>query len=75
MFKTQSKWTKFKTLITSILIKPYPSIEKAYNLAQKLKYIYENNTNKNVARLKLTHWYEQVELHGFKSFNTIARIY
>ncbi|WP_316928974.1 transposase [Aquimarina agarivorans] len=48
-------------------------MEKAYNLAQKLKYIYENNNDKNVARLKLAKWYNQVEKEGFKSFNTIAR--
>lgn len=73
LFKTENKWTCSQKLRASILFKLYPSIEKAYKLAQNLKYIYENNTNKNVARLKLAHWYEQVEVHGFKSFNTIAR--
>ena len=51
----------------------YPTIEEAYKLAQGLSHIYENNTNKDVARLKLAHWYNQVENSGFKSFNTIAR--
>ena len=36
-----------------ILFKRYPSIEKAYNLAQALSHIFENNTNKDIARLKL----------------------
>lgn len=73
LFKTQSKWTNSQKLRASILFKLYPNIEKAYNLAQQLKYIYENNTNKSTARLKLAHWYNEVEKEGFKSFNTIAR--
>jgi hypothetical protein len=32
-----------------ILFKIYPSIEKAYNLAQALSHIFENITNKDVA--------------------------
>ncbi|MGY6647208.1 ISAon1 family transposase [Wenyingzhuangia sp. IMCC45574] len=73
LFKTQSKWTNSQKTRASILFKLYPSIEKAYKLAQKLKYIYENNTDKNIARTKLAQWYKKVEKEGFKSFNTIAR--
>ena len=36
-------------------------------------YIYENNTNKGIAKLKLAQWYNQVENQGFKSFNTISK--
>jgi len=36
-------------------------------------YIYKNNTDKSVAKLKLAQWYNQVENQGFKSFNTISR--
>ena len=36
-----------------MLFKLYPDIQKAYNLAQKLRFIHENNTEKNIARLKL----------------------
>jgi len=56
-----------------ILFKLYPSIEKAHELSQGLSYIFENNTDKDVARLKLAHWYNKVENSEFKSFNTIAR--
>lgn len=73
LFKTQNKWTTSQQNRATILFNLYPKIEKAYNLAQKLKYIYENNNDKNVARLKLAKWYNQVEKEGFKSFNTIAR--
>jgi transposase len=47
--------------------------EKAYDLAQGLSYAFENNTIKDVAKLKLAHWYNKVENSEFKSFNTIAR--
>jgi transposase len=73
LFKSKSKWTPSQVLRAEILFKLFPSIEKAYNLSQKLSYIFENNTDKNIARLKLAHWYNDVEKSGFKSFNTISR--
>ncbi len=56
-----------------MLFEQYPDIEKAYNLSQKLSYIYENNTNNNAARTKLAHWYNDIEKSEFKAFNTVAR--
>lgn len=73
LFKSKSKWTPLQITRAELLFELYPSIEKAYNLAQGLSYIFENNTNKNVARLKLAQWYSKVEETGFKSFNTISR--
>lgn len=72
LFKAKSKWTPSQIERTDILFRLYPEIEQAYNLAQKLSYIYENNTHKDVARTKLALWYNKVEEAGFKSFNTIA---
>jgi transposase len=40
---------------------------------QGLCNIFENNTNKKVARLKLAQGYNKVEKAKFKSFNTISR--
>jgi transposase len=73
LFKSRNKWTPAQVLRSQILFELYPTIEKAYNLAQNLKFIFENNTNKDIARLKLAHWYNQVEQAKFKSFNTISR--
>ncbi|WP_339343164.1 transposase [uncultured Polaribacter sp.] len=73
LFKSKTKWTKRQIERAEILFKLYPSIEKAYNLAQALSHIFENNTNKDVARLKLAQWYNKVEKSQFKSFNTISR--
>ena len=73
LFKSKSKWTPTQITKAEILFKLYPSIEDAYNLAQSLSTIFENNTDKNVARLKLAQWHNKVEQTGFKSFNTISR--
>lgn len=73
LFKPKTKWTVRQIERAAILFQLYPTIEQAYKLAQGLSYIYENNTNKDVARLKLAHWYNKVERSEFKSFNTIAR--
>lgn len=73
LFKSRNRWTPAQVLRSQILFELYPTIEKAYNLAQNLKIIFENNINKDIARLKLAHWYNQVEQSNFKSFNTIAR--
>ena len=73
LFKSKTKWTKRQIERAEILFKLYPSIEKAYNLAQALSHSFENNTNKDVARLKLAQWYNKVEKSQFKSFNTISR--
>ena len=73
LFKSRNRWTPAQVQRAEILFELYPSVEKAYELAQSLKYIFENNTNKDIARLKLAHWYNQVDQANFKSFNTIAR--
>ncbi len=73
LFKPKTKWTARQMERAEILFDLYPTIEKAYNLSQELSYVFRNNTNKDVARLKLAHWYNKVENSEFKSFNTIAR--
>jgi transposase len=73
LFKSKTNWTVRQIERAEILFTLYPTIQKAYNLAQGLSYIFENNTNKDVARLKLAHWYNKVEKSQFKSFSTIAR--
>ncbi|WP_411831113.1 ISL3 family transposase [Mariniflexile sp. AS56] len=73
LFKSKAKWTVNQIERAEILFELYPTIEKAYNLAQDLSYIFETNTSKNIARLKLAHWYDKVEKSEFKSFNTIAK--
>jgi transposase len=73
LFKPKSKWTPSQITRAELLFELYPSIERCYNLAQQLNTIYQTNTNKDSARLKLAHWYEKVQQSGFKSFNTISK--
>ncbi len=73
LFKSKAKWTARQIERAEILFDLYPTIEKAYNFSQGLSHVFKNNTNKDVARLKLAHWYNEVENSEFKSFNTIAR--
>jgi hypothetical protein len=56
-----------------LLFRLYPQLEQAYELSQKLGYIYQTVKDKGVAYLKLAQWYDQVEKAGFKSFNTVSR--
>ena len=51
----------------------YPDIEKAYNLEQDLRNIFEKTTDKIIGLSRLAKWHEKVNQSGFKSFNTISR--
>ena len=73
LFKSPSKWTKLQSDRAIILFSEYPSIQETYQLAQKLSYIFENNTDKDVAKVKLAKWYNEVEASGYKAFNTISK--
>lgn len=73
LFKSPTKWTKLQVERAKILFSEYPSIQETYQLAQKLSYIFENNTDKDVARVKLEHWYNEVESSGYKTFSTISK--
>jgi transposase len=71
LYKSREKWTQNQKQRAKILFKNYPDIEKAYNLNQQLRQVYETKAGKSVAMTKLAQWYDQVEKSGFKSFNTI----
>lgn len=73
LFKPESKWTKSQNQRAEILFEQYPTIKETYYLAQKLSFIFESNTDKNVARAKLAKWYNDVEASGYKAFNTISK--
>lgn len=73
LFRPKSKWTTSQITRAELLFKLHPNILKAYELSQGLSYVFENNNDKNIARLKLAQWYDKVEKAGFKSFNTISK--
>ena len=73
LYKSQEKWTESQQKRAKILFENYPDIEKAYGLTNGLRQIYNQRTVKDVAILKLAHWFKDVENTGFKSFNTLVR--
>ena len=73
LYKSSTQWTKTQKQRAEILFRLYPNIKKAYELSQKLSWIYENTKDKTYALTRLAQWYEQVRKAGYKSFSTIAR--
>lgn len=73
LYKSEQNWTLEQATRANILFSLYPDIKKAYGLAQKLSWIYNNTTDKTYALTRLAKWHEDVEQAGFKSFNTLSR--
>jgi len=72
LFKNKDKWSPSQIHRAEILFRLYPRLEQAYELAQKLGHIYHTVKDKGVAFTKLAHWYNDVDLAAFKSFNTVS---
>ena len=73
LYKTREKWTASQKQRAEILFSEYPDLEKAYNLSDGLRKIYNQNIQKSVAMLKLAHWFKEVEESGFKSFSVLRK--
>lgn len=73
LYKSEHNWTVEQHSRAEILFTRYPDIKKAYNLSQKLSWIYSNTTDKIYALTRLAKWHEDVAQAGFKTFNTISR--
>nr|WP_212592562.1 transposase [Sphingobacterium humi] len=73
LYKSQHKWTPDQKERAGILFGLYPDLEKAYELSQRLSWIYNSIKDKGVAYAKLGLWHQHVEASGFKSFNTVSR--
>jgi len=71
LYKSREKWTISQKQRACILFSEYPDLEKAYNLSVKLRKIYNQNTIKSIAMLKLAHWFKDLEESGFKSFSVL----
>ena len=73
LYKSQNNWTDSQRLRATILFENYPDIKKAYYLTDGLRKIYNQQLNIGVARLKLAHWFKDIEQAGMKSFNTLQK--
>ena len=73
LYENKSKQSENQIDRAALLFELYPDIEKAYNLAQDLRNIFEKTTDKIIGLSRLAKWHEKVNQSGFKSFNTISR--
>ncbi len=73
LYKKKSKWSKNQIERANLLFDLFPDIQKAYDLTQELRSIFESTIDKIVGFAKLEKWHEKVDHLGFKSFNTISR--
>ena len=73
LYKKKSKWSKNQIEHANLLLELYPDIQKAYNLTQDLRNIFEKTTDKIVGFAKLAKWHEKVNQSRLKSFCTISR--
>ncbi len=73
LYKSREKWTLSQSQRASILFSQYPDLEKAYQLTDSLRKIYNRNIPKSLAMTKLAHWFNEVEESGFESFSTLRK--
>ena len=73
LYKNKSKWSENQAQRAKLLFELYPNIEKAYQLSQDLRNVFENTTDKIYGLSKLARWHEKVAQAQFKSFTTISR--
>ena len=73
LYKNKTKWSQNQIERAGLLFQLYPHIQKAYNITQELRTIFEKTTDKIIGFAKLAKWHEKVNHSGFKSFNTISR--
>ncbi len=73
LYNNEDNWTMEQKERATLLFDRYPALRKAYDLSQKLSWIFSTTEDKMYAFARLARWNEQVEQSGFKSFNTISR--
>lgn len=73
LYKSREKWTLSQRQRASILFTEYPDLEKAYQLTDELRKIYNQHITKSVAMTKLAHWFKNVEEADFTSFSTLRK--
>ena len=75
LYKSRDKWTESQKFRALIIFERYPDIERAYQLSDGLRKIYNQAIEPNTARLKLAHWFDEIEKAGMDSFNSIKRTF
>ena len=73
LYKSRNEWTADQKERADILFNIYPDLEKAYQLAEQLRHLFNHTQDKVYALAKLAKWHEAVRQSEFKTFNTVAR--
>ena len=71
LYKSPDNWSPSQKERAKTLFKEYPSVKQAYILSNSLRQIFNRQSTKDSARLNLARWYNDVELSGIDSFQTI----
>lgn len=75
LYKPCNRWSLEQETRASILFKEYPEIEKAYDLAQQLTYIYNQCIDKDRARLGLARWFNKIDDGENLEFSALKRTF
>ncbi len=75
LFKSSSNWTISQHTRAKLLFEKYPDIEEAYYLSDQLRRIYNQKLDPSSARLQLAKWFNEIEVAGFDSFNSIRKTF
>ncbi len=68
LFKPDNRWHEQQKERAAILFAEYPKLKKAYNLSMLFRSCYEYSKTKEIAKQKLTAWYEKIEASGMDEF-------
>lgn len=61
LFKSSSSWTENQKARATILFREYPDMQRAYELSQSLKKLYDRQMTRDVAAVLLRQWCEACE--------------
>lgn len=64
LFKQSSSWTDTQKQRAVILFREYPDLQRAYELSQQLKKLYDKQMTRDVAAVLLRQWCEDCENSG-----------
>lgn len=67
----EAKWTKAQKWRADIIFEFYPELKRTYELAMELTDIFNRKNIKDVARIKLARWFNEVERLAGNAFQTV----
>jgi transposase len=72
LFKSSSSWTETQKARATILFREYPDMQRAYELSQTLKKLYDKHMTRDVATVLLRQWCEDCESSGIPEMQDAA---